>query len=68
MIDWSVIVMPEIFIYIINVIKRRLQMRYIPLFLAVTLFVQDTANYKTGESNQTFLATIGINPSLLNKL
>ena len=38
------------------------------MFLAVTLFVQDTANYKTGESNQTLLATIGVNPSLIPKV
>ena len=47
--------MPEIFIYIINVIKRKLQMSYIPLFLAVTLFAQDTDNpgdFKPVESIQ----------------
>ena len=38
------------------------------MFLAVTFFVQDADNYKTGKSSQTFLATVGINPSLIPKV
>ena len=47
--------MSEIFIYIIDAIKWRLRMRYISLFLAVTLFAQDTDNpgdFKPVESIQ----------------
>ena len=38
------------------------------MFLAVTFFVQDADNYKTGKSSQTFLATVGIKPSLISKV
>ena len=62
--------MPEIFIYIINVIKRKLQMRYIPLFLAVTLFAQDIDNPHALEKPGTTgsIGTVTINGKVYNQL
>jgi len=62
--------MPGIFIYIINVIKRRLQMRYIPLFLAVTLFAQDIDNPHALEKPGTTgsIGTVTINGKVYNQL